>query len=152
MPAPPFDIAQAHRWFAVEYNNEAWVLVELAQRTPEQVERMLLAAQASVVHWSAIGTPLNELRGLLLLATACIAAGKGEAAKGYADRSLALMEAWPQQSPRADAHAEGHAEVTAFDRASAYGAAARALALLGDPAAGAAQAAARGHAAAMPRL
>lgn len=137
MAEPPFDLAQAHRWFAVEYNNEAWDLLELPGRTPEQKERMWLAAHASVAHWSAVGRPMNELRGLLLLATACIAEGNGDKAQKFAERSIALCEC-------------GVEGLTPFDRASALGVLARALRLRGDAAADAARTTALASAAELP--
>ena len=39
MPAPPFDLAQAHRWFAIEFNNQAWELVEKPSRSTCKVGR-----------------------------------------------------------------------------------------------------------------
>ncbi|NJM49445.1 MAG: hypothetical protein HC860_27425 [Alkalinema sp. RU_4_3] len=36
MSQPPFDVAVAHRWFAVEFNNRAWDLVEKTDRTADE--------------------------------------------------------------------------------------------------------------------
>ena len=38
MTAHPFDLAKAHRWFAVEFNNLAWELYELPARTAEETD------------------------------------------------------------------------------------------------------------------
>lgn len=50
MNPPPFDLAQAHRWFAIALNNTAWELVELPERTDEQAQRMIHAAHAACYH------------------------------------------------------------------------------------------------------
>jgi hypothetical protein len=121
MSAPPFDLAQAHRWFAVEFNNRAWNLIEQDSRAADEVDEMLHAAHASVMHWRAIGTPLNAQRGENLLATAYLRAGKAEPALRHAQRCLTLSE------QNAAAGTE-----TPFDRATALGCAAKAHELAGD--------------------
>ena len=37
----PLDQSAAHRWFAIEFNNEAWSIVEATQRSAKDVERLL---------------------------------------------------------------------------------------------------------------
>jgi hypothetical protein len=115
MAEPPFDLAKAHRWFAVELNNLAWELYELPARTAEETERMIDAAHASVHHWRQVGTVLNALRGQVLLASCSVAAGYAESAVRYAYRALEMRS-----------HAEG---ATPFDRVSVLGSAAGAMAL-----------------------
>ena len=117
MSEPPFDVAKAHRWFAVELNNHAWELYELPARTAEETERMIDAAHASVHHWRQVGTLLNALRGQVLLASVYAAAGLAQGAVRHAYGALELLD-------RAD-------QPTAFDRASAFASAARAMALAG---------------------
>jgi hypothetical protein len=118
MAEPPFDLAKAHRWFAVELNNLAWDLVERDARTPDEAERMVHAAHAACYHWLHAGTPLNHQRALCLLSTAYAAAGRAGEAVRYAEACLALC-------------AQLAEEVMSFDRATAHGCAARALALAG---------------------
>jgi hypothetical protein len=120
MTEPPFDLARAHRWFAVECNNLAWELVEAPNRSPEDVERMLHAAHAAYFHWRQVGTLLNHLRAECLLATAYAVAGLAEPAGRHAERCLALS-------------VQAGDEQTLFDRATAHGAAAKAYALAGRP-------------------
>ena len=43
MATPPFDLARAHRWFAVELNNLAWDLVEAQERSASDIARMIHA-------------------------------------------------------------------------------------------------------------
>lgn len=121
MSQPPFDLAQAHRWFAVEFNNRAWDLLEKDGRTADETQTMLHAAHAAAIHWKAIGTPLNEQRAENLLATAYLQAGRAEPALRHAQRCLALSE------QNAAAGTE-----TPFDRATAFGCAAQAHKLAGD--------------------
>lgn len=59
-----FDVNKAHKWFAIECNNQAWDLVETKERTAEQVEEMIHLAHAARFHWKEVGTDLNLLRGM----------------------------------------------------------------------------------------
>ena len=113
MTPPPPDIPAAHRWFATEFNNRAWELVERRERTAEETIEMLQAAHAAAIHWQAVGTQVNLQRAENLLATAYLKAGRAEAALRYAERGLALSEK------------NGDVQTT-FDRASALAACAKA--------------------------
>jgi tetratricopeptide (TPR) repeat protein len=121
MSTPPFDLAQAHRWFAVEFNNRAWDLLDKNGRSADETQELLNAAHAAAIHWKAIGTALNEQRAENLLATAYLRAGRAEPALRHAQRCLALSE------QNAAAGTE-----TLFDRATALGCAAEAHQLAGD--------------------
>jgi hypothetical protein len=104
----PMDRASAQRWFAVEFNNEGWSLVESAPRSSDEIERLLHLAHAAFLHWSTIGASLNRQRGLDLLARAYVAAGRGEQALHYAEQAWQLsLDHGDQQTP--------------FDRAEAMG-------------------------------
>jgi hypothetical protein len=118
MSTPPFDLAKAHRWFGIELNNRAWELIEAPARTAEETSEMLSAAHASRYHWQQVGTPLNRLRGELLVATAYLAADRPELALGYARTALAACEL-------------PTSEATPFDRACASGCLACSVARLG---------------------
>ena len=113
MREPPFDIAKAHRWFAIEFNNQAWDLIEKPSRTPDQTQQMIHVAHAALLHWQAAGTALNAERAECLLATAYAACGDSAAAVRHAERCLSLS-------------VQNAAEETPFDRASALGCAANA--------------------------
>jgi hypothetical protein len=119
MSEPPFDVLRAQRWFAVEFNNRAWDLIEQPSRTAEQVQELIHAAHAAAVHWQAVGTPLQAQRAENLLATAYCVAGKPEPALRHAQRCLALSE-------------QNASEESAFDRATAFGCAALAHQLAAD--------------------
>ena len=90
MPEPPSDIPAAHRWFAAEFNNRAWELVEKTERSAEETIEMLHAAHAAAIHWQAVGTPVNLQRAENLLATACLKLGRHEQAIEHAERGLTL--------------------------------------------------------------
>jgi ATP/maltotriose-dependent transcriptional regulator MalT len=119
MPEPPFDLNKAHRWFAVECNNQAWDLVEKPGRTADETQQMIHAAHASVLHWQSAGSALNRQRGENLLATVYAAAGDAAAAVRHAERCLSLS-------------VQNVKEETPFDRATALGCAAKAHAVAGD--------------------
>lgn len=118
MPQPPFDNAAAHKWFAVEFNNRAWDLVEKPERTAAETVEMIQTAHAAAIHWQAVGTPLNAQRAENLLATAYLKAGQAEPALVHAERSLELGEQNGQSQ-------------TTFDRATTLAAAAKAKNLAG---------------------
>jgi hypothetical protein len=115
----PFDMNRAQRWFAVEFNNRAWELVEKIERTAAETEEMIHAAHAACIHWAAAGKVVNQLRAQCLLATAYAAAGLGEAAVRHAEKCLKLCEA-------------AGAEATTFDLATALGCASIAYACNGE--------------------
>jgi hypothetical protein len=119
MSEPPFDLARAHRWFAIECNNQAWDFVEKADRTSEETQRMLHLAHAAALHWEAVGTNLNRQRAEGLLATAYVVAGDAAAAVRHGERCLSLSVA-------------NEADETPFDRATALACAAAAQALAGN--------------------
>jgi hypothetical protein len=115
---PTFDVQAAHRWFAVQFNNEAWDLLERPSRTVAEEDRLLSAAYAAWEHWSQSGTPLNAQRARHLLAHAHAAVGHGELALRHAAACMALSEQ------------NGDAQ-SAFDRAAAVEGLARAHACAG---------------------
>jgi len=118
MNEPPFDVAKAHRWFAVELNNAAWDLVDKADRTAAETDQMIHSAHAACLHWSQVGASVNRLRAEVLLALVYVEAGQGEPAVHSATRCMGLLEPPP-------------ADLTPFDIASVHGAASRAHALTG---------------------
>jgi hypothetical protein len=85
------EIARWHRWFAMDGNNRAWQIAELANRTPEDVQEMLHAAHAAAWHWSKVGTPLNTARSLMLLGHVHGLAGSASIALDYATSSLSYF-------------------------------------------------------------
>jgi tetratricopeptide (TPR) repeat protein len=121
MSTLPFELPQAHRWFAVELNNQAWDLLEKIDRSADDTERMIHAAHAACFHWLQVGNLLNHLRAQNLLATVYARAGHAEAAVRHAEKCLALShEAGAQQSP--------------FDLATVHGCLAAAYRVAGRPA------------------
>jgi hypothetical protein len=82
------DIRKWDRWFAAEFNGQAWDLSEQAERTPAEAEKMLHAAHAAAVHWSRIGTELHAARADLLLAQVHAILRNGTFAMTYAQRSF----------------------------------------------------------------
>lgn len=86
--------AETHRRLGKELYNHTWSLIELADRTPEQVDEMVNAAHASAWHWSrAGGTLANAARGAWQISRVYSTLGRGEPALWHARRCLALAEA-----------------------------------------------------------
>lgn len=107
MTTPDFDLKQAHRWFAVEFNNQAWDLVEAKHRTAQQAQDMIHLAHAARYHWQHAGTEINTLRGDILVATAYATAKQGENCLSYAQLAAQNVVSIPA--------------ATAFDRACIQG-------------------------------
>ena len=118
MSDPEFDTTAAHRWFAIEFNNRAWDLIEAPSRTDAETEEMLHTAHAAWQHWSSAGDELNLQRAECLLATAYAAADLADAAIRYGRSCVKRAE-------------ESDSEQSAFDRATAYGCLASGLMLAG---------------------
>lgn len=56
-----------HKYFAIEANNSAWDLCETSDSVLANTH-LLDAAHASAWHWRAVGTELNQMRSVMLLA------------------------------------------------------------------------------------
>jgi hypothetical protein len=110
---------ERHKRLGAELNNLVWELLEKAERTPDDDERMLHAAHASCYHWLEAGTPVNHARGEWLISRVYAVLGKPEPALHFARRCLGLCEK----------HKIGD-----FDIAYAYEAMARAYSLADDQA------------------
>jgi hypothetical protein len=118
-PPEPVDAA-LHRQLGVDLFNRVWTLLELDDRTPEQVDEMLHAAHASAYHWRRVGTPVNFARSEWQCSRVYAVLGRAEPALWHARRCLELCEQ----------HGIGD-----FDLAYACEALARASAVAGDAAA-----------------
>jgi len=116
---------ETHRAVAVSLFNHVWTLLELEERTPEQVDEMVHAAHASRWHWSRSGAS-DEAQRLAVGEWQCSRVysvlGRGEPALYHARRCLALVEAneledWVHASA-AEAMARAHrtlGDQTAFE-------------------------------------
>lgn len=86
--------ADTHRRLGKELYNHTWALIELADRTPEQVDEMIASTHASAYHWSkAGGTFANAARGQWQIARVYSTLGRGEPALWHARRCVELAEA-----------------------------------------------------------
>jgi len=77
-----------HKKFAVDCFNEAWDLLDKANRTAEEESRMIHLAHASRFHWGEIGTPLEFARGDWQISRVYAVLGMGEASYRFAKTSL----------------------------------------------------------------
>ena len=82
-----------HRAVAVSCNNLAATLEELPQRSDEQRELMLQAAQGARVHWAIAGTWLETERAEYRLTLCWLKAGNATQAMFHARACLAIVEA-----------------------------------------------------------
>ena len=120
MAEQTFSPNEAHRWFAVEVNNQAWDLLESDSRTDQDNEVLRNTAHAAWRHWWEVGTPINQQRAEYLLALVHAALGESGSATHHAQRALALGDS------TADA-------MQTLDWAFTHDAASRAFGLLGEP-------------------
>jgi DNA-binding transcriptional MerR regulator len=83
-----------HRRLAIDLFNGTWRLLELEERTPEQVDAMIHGAHASRHHWEAAGgTRAHAARGEWQCSRVYAVLGRPEPALWHAGRCLQLCEA-----------------------------------------------------------
>ena len=83
-----------HRFFGANANNAAWALAELHASEVDCLQ-LLNAAHAAAWHWQHIGTELNRMRALMLLAEAHARAGLGTTALAFAEEMRTYFLAAP---------------------------------------------------------
>jgi hypothetical protein len=84
--------AEAHRFFAIQFNGQTWSLLDKPERTQEEDELMVYSAHASCRHWLEAGTGVNHQRGEWMISRVYSVLGLGEAALRHAKRCLELTE------------------------------------------------------------
>lgn len=111
--------AATHRRLAVDLFGHTWRLLDLVERTPEQVDEVIHTAHASRYHWAQVGTPAQAARGEWQCARVYSTLDRAEPALWHARRCLELVEAG----------GEGFED---WDPASAHEGMARALLVAGE--------------------
>jgi len=79
------------RRLAAGLYNDAWRLMEMAKRRPEQDDEMLHAAHASRYHWGKVGQSVNLARGEWLCSRVYAVLRRPEPAVWHARRCLDLL-------------------------------------------------------------
>ena len=126
-----------HRHFGSTANNGAWALAELPAGEISR-DDLLDAAHAAAWHWRQIGTELNRMRAVMLLAEAHAKAGLGTTALAYAQEMRRYFLAAPGTPDWEIAfthvvHAHAASAAGARDlHAHSYAEALRAVAAIGD--------------------
>jgi hypothetical protein len=82
---------ETERQLAAGLYNEAWRLMEIPRRRPEQDDELIHAAHASRYHWGRVGQSINIARGEWLCARVYSVLGRGEPALWHAHRCLELL-------------------------------------------------------------
>jgi tetratricopeptide (TPR) repeat protein len=113
-----YSIDEAHKEFAKQTNGQVWGLLDKPDRTAAEDEQMLLAAYASLYHWTYAGTEVHRQRGEWMLARVYTVLGDADSARQHAQRCIELTEQFPEK-------------MEDFDIAYAYEGLARANALSG---------------------
>jgi hypothetical protein len=89
---PKMTATEFHKKMAVDLFNATWDYIDKADRSPEDVDAMLLSAYASCYHWSVIGEPLNQQRGQWMISRVYAVLGRGEPALYHAQRCLDITK------------------------------------------------------------
>jgi len=85
-----YTVAEAERFFAVDYFNKIWDLLEKPGRSEEEDQLMLEYAYASLAHWRVAGTPLNLQRGIWMISRVYSFLDQAGPAMAFAGQCLAL--------------------------------------------------------------
>lgn len=88
-----FDLDNANKWFGVSYNNGIFPLLEKADRTDDETEKMIQMAFASTLHWTDYSgcKYANRVRGMNMIATALAYAGRKESSLYYARKNYEMV-------------------------------------------------------------
>jgi hypothetical protein len=116
-PAPTAVDPALQRRLGVDLFNRVWTILELDERTPEQVDELVHAAHASAYHWRQVGAPENFARSEWQCSRVYAVLERPEPALHHARRCLELCE---------------QHDIADWDLGFAYEALARAHALDGD--------------------
>jgi len=109
---PKQDLKVAHRWFAIETNNQSWDLIEAETHREEDLAALIHIAHVSYWHWLHAGNEVNRLRALPILVFAYAMNKVPSLAVQYANDCVKLMKEVPAD------------ELSVFDTAVTFGAAA----------------------------
>ena len=82
----------AERKLGVDLFNHVWTLLELPERTVDQIDEMVHAAHASAHHWRAVGEPVNLARSHWQCSRVYTVLDRAEPALWHAQRCLDLCE------------------------------------------------------------
>jgi tetratricopeptide (TPR) repeat protein len=85
-----YTISQAQLVFAKSIFNSIWGLLEKKVRSQEDDQEMLLAAYASLYHWTKVGTAVNFQRGAWMIARVHQALGDVDSSLLWAQRCLEI--------------------------------------------------------------
>jgi hypothetical protein len=96
MPAEKTIDTDIHRAAAVQTHGETWGLLEKADRTPEDDERLIHTAHTSCYHWLHAGTAVHRQRGEWLISRVYATLGLGEAAVRHARRCAEITASSPE--------------------------------------------------------
>ena len=108
---------EENQQWAIQLFNHTWELLNLDERTTDQIDEMIYCAHASRFHWGIVGAPVNFARGEWQISRVYSVLGRSEPALFHAHRCLDIC----------DMHKIGD-----FDRAFAYEALARAYKIAGN--------------------
>ena len=92
---PDTELPRLHKHFAIECNNRAWRISEAMRRSPAEDAEMLDCAHAAALHWSKVGSELNDARAAMLLGHVHALLGRGDSAMRYARSAFDFVTQHP---------------------------------------------------------
>ncbi len=89
-----YTIEDANHYFAVEYNNSIWPLLEKNEKSDDAYDEIINLAHASLLHWSRSPKckKANLARGEFMVTIAYLHAGRRNAALYHAERGMKLTK------------------------------------------------------------
>lgn len=84
------DSQTLHRIYAIDLFNLTWDLMEKADRSQMEIDRMIHAAHASRYHWEVVGEPVNLARGEWQISRVYAILGRSEPCLYHAQRCLQI--------------------------------------------------------------
>jgi hypothetical protein len=90
-----FNVMAAHKFFAAECFNQAWDLLDKAERTPEEDEQIIRLSMASHYHWTQREDYNATNRSVACWQTAAVCgAGPGGERAALAQLCLQASQRW----------------------------------------------------------
>ena len=85
-------IKEAHRYFASDFFNKCWELMNKTERTPDEDLQMINLSHASCAHWQIVGTAENWVVGEWQLSRVYAQLNRAEPCLYHADTCMRLCK------------------------------------------------------------
>lgn len=86
------NLSEAHHFFAIKSNNEAWQLIEKTDRNNDENDSLIRAAQTSLYHWLQSEKTVHHQRAYWLLSHCYALIKQSNEAQFYAEKCYQLTK------------------------------------------------------------